>query len=304
MTLKARLIPTLAIAALIFMVVGSSMLRPERPSARLARAAESDRIHRHLAGAEALLRRPDPATLTPAQRRARSEHIRRLHSYAERRVYPHNHDFEGGRRPYFVDRHGTLCAMAYLIAASGRRDIVDLVAQIMNNATVLELAADPEIGPVLAAWLRDAGMTVAEAQRVQPEYEYTYDPENDPEISTSFAVSSAAVSSLCLVATGMNSALVSSGDRKPWVSKAGLGMGIAGVILGGFNVDAGGPRRALATVDIAVGAAAILSSSWALIQAKHMADPPGQAHDPAVSFKPLARWKRATGPTLGLAVKF
>ncbi|MGH7681520.1 MAG: hypothetical protein ACRENN_05990 [Candidatus Eiseniibacteriota bacterium] len=192
--------------------------------------------------------------------------------------------------------------MAYLIAASGRGDIVSLVAHTMNNATVMELAADPVIGPILAAWLAEAGLTVAEAQRVQPAYDYGVHNEDDPEISTSFAVSSAAVSSLNLVATAVNSSLATSNVPRSWLSLAGLGMGTAGVIIGGSNLSAGGPRRALATVDIAVGAAAIITSSWALIQSK---GPKAATHrqNASMSVRPSAGWL-AGGPTLGLAMRF
>ncbi|HEY7863280.1 MAG TPA: hypothetical protein VIE39_06460, partial [Thermoanaerobaculia bacterium] len=145
---------------------------------------------------------------------------------------------------------------------------------------------------------------VSEARCAPPTFDFTYVPEGGPEITTSFAVSSAVVTSLNLAATGMSSELLPSGGRGPWLARAGLVVGVAGVILGANNVGAGGPRRALATLDIAAGATAILSSSWALIKARHPADDAAQAHDPGVSFRPSARWGRTSGPTLGLAVKF
>jgi hypothetical protein len=192
--------------------------------------------------------------------------------------------------------------MAYLIAESGRWDIVDLVAKSMNNATVIQLSVDPVIGPILRSWLRDVGLSVAEAQRIQPAYEYVAleDPE---EVSSSFAISSAALGSLCLVATAVN-ASASQGNGLPrWVSQVGLGLGTATVIVGGSNVDAGGARRALATVDIAIGAAAVITSGWALIAR----DTPNHADRPReerAAIAPTARWIKDAGPGIGIRMRF
>ncbi|MBI3723953.1 hypothetical protein HY251_08385, partial [bacterium] len=134
-------------------------------------AAQVARIRAHLEGAEALLRRRDLSALSPNQRAARERHVEALRAYRERGVFPHNHDFEG-RRPAFVDDHGTLCAMAHLIATSGRLDLVRRVAATRNNAYVRELAGDPE----LVAWLEAAGLTADEAARIQPDYDFERAP--------------------------------------------------------------------------------------------------------------------------------
>ena len=68
--------------------------------------------------------------------------------------------------PFFRDDRGVLCAMAYLIDRSGRRDLVDRVAATRNNAFIAELADDS----ALRAWLDSVGFSVTEAARVQPSY--------------------------------------------------------------------------------------------------------------------------------------
>ena len=70
--------------------------------------------------------------------------------------------------PFFRDGQGALCAMAYLIERSGRRDLVDRVALTRNNAFIAELANDPE----LRVWLDSVGLTVTEAARIQPTYRW------------------------------------------------------------------------------------------------------------------------------------
>lgn len=144
----------------------------ERPVPRHAeetlsfQVAETARIRSHLARVERELRGRDVSCLDLAQRRARARNLVALHAYWVRGVFPHNHDFPNRRVPYFVDRHGTLCAMAYLIERSGAGDLVHRVAASYNNARIRELAADQE----LESWLDRNGLTVGEAARIQPDY--------------------------------------------------------------------------------------------------------------------------------------
>ena len=87
--------------------------------------ADGARIAAHLQRVEIRLRGADVSNLTPAQQERRAQALDRLRDYRQNQIFPHNHDFSNQRVPYFEDEHGTLCAMAYLIAESGRRDIVD-----------------------------------------------------------------------------------------------------------------------------------------------------------------------------------
>ena len=98
--------------------------------------AEVSGVQRHLMGAEALLADGDTRRLSRAQRLARVVQAQRLAAYRAAGRFPHNYEIPGRRAPCFVDAHGTQCAMAYLIAQSGRTDIVELVARTKNYATV------------------------------------------------------------------------------------------------------------------------------------------------------------------------
>src|SRR5687767_4852395 len=85
---------------------------------------EQSRVRQHLLGAERELLQRDVSSLTEAQRAARARNIHTLREYRINGVFPHNHDYPGIRVPYFRDAHGTLCAMAYLIARSENSDLV------------------------------------------------------------------------------------------------------------------------------------------------------------------------------------
>jgi len=151
-------IPALAVAVL-----------PIRPMVDVT-ALETARVRTHLATVEAELRTKDVSALTPAQRQARVRNLDVLHEYWVHAVFPVNTDFPGRRVPYFVDRYGTRCAMAYLIEQAGRGDLVARIAATHNNAYVHDLQDDPE----LSAWLRTNGLTAAEAARIQPSYGSPY----------------------------------------------------------------------------------------------------------------------------------
>jgi hypothetical protein len=225
----------LALVLLVFLAVAglhsAPALSTKNPSVR-----EIGRIQGHLAGAERVLERRDLSALTLVQRQARVVQAERLREYRLRGVFPHNHHFRI-RRPFFVDDHGVLCAMAYLISESGRDDIVRLVQRTRNNATVLELAADAVIGPILSAWLDEAGLTVSEAQRIQPEYEPT--PFNDVDLSgkeempSEVVAASAALGALNVATSYLNLESGASDLSPSWARYVGVVGGLAGIGLGG-----------------------------------------------------------------------
>src|SRR5436309_1683677 len=88
-------------------------LAPPNAGVRSA-PAEVARIRWHLARVEVQLRARDVSALTPAERAARTRSLDVLHEYWVRGVFPVNTDFPGRHVPYFIDRYGTRCAMAYL----------------------------------------------------------------------------------------------------------------------------------------------------------------------------------------------
>ncbi len=130
--------------------------------------SEVDRVRAHLRKAQDYLAERDLRQLDPRQRALRAERLADLDAYIRRGRFPLNAHIPVVRAPYFVDDAQTHCAMAYLIARSGRADLVERVRSTANNAYVYELAGDDEF----AAWLDTNGLTIDEAATIQP----TYDP--------------------------------------------------------------------------------------------------------------------------------
>ncbi len=60
----------------------------------------------------------DDSKLAAALTQEREKRIADLYEYAEKGVFPHNHGHPDQRIPYFMDRHGRLCAVGFLIAKS------------------------------------------------------------------------------------------------------------------------------------------------------------------------------------------
>lgn len=60
----------------------------------------------------------DEAKLSAMLAREREQRLADLHGYAEEGIFPHNHRHPQQTVPYFMDRHGRLCAVGFLIAKS------------------------------------------------------------------------------------------------------------------------------------------------------------------------------------------
>lgn len=139
-------------------------------------AAEVVRIRAHLQRVENELRAADVSHLSPRQQSNRARHIAELARYRGRGVFPHNHVVSDRRVPVFIDEHGTHCAVGHLIAKSGHAQLSRRIAGERNLARVRELSDEPE----LVAWLDEAGLSLAEAARIQPYYGPTIDETRYP----------------------------------------------------------------------------------------------------------------------------
>lgn len=262
-------LPLAAAVALAAMAIGA----PHRPDREGGAPGEVARLRTHFAEVIEELEARDLSALPPAQRAARARSVEALREYAAAGVFPHNHHFTE-RRPFFVDDHGTPCAMAYLIARSGREDLVRKVAATRNNALVRELADDPE----LAAWLDANGLTVHEAGRIQPEYQFE-EPE-EREASAAYQTGSAAATAVNALAILLN---MGSMPPSPGAARGrgmvGVGTGIAGMALGAAGMTGGEEHRSWGIVNLAVGAFSTVLGVSALL-------PDGDAPDAEAAPKP------------------
>ncbi len=163
-----------AFATLVLIVAGSAFVSLGKgpadravagPHQRFA-AADVDRIQLHLANVESALRARDVGDLSPGQLERRATALDWLREYRLRGVFPHNHTHPGQRVPVFVDKHGTHCAVGYLLRRSGEAELIEHVVAADNNVRVMELASSER----LRSWLEETGLTLEEAAWIQPKY--------------------------------------------------------------------------------------------------------------------------------------
>ena len=263
---SSKLIVAVGSALVTISLLGAATRAPAtNPAASRAAAtawhrAEVSRIQAHIAGAESLVAAGDLARWSPAQRVARARNLALLRVYRERGVFPRNLDFPVRREPYFVDDRGVLCAMAFLVAASGRHDIIERIRATRNNARIRELANDT----ALIAWLDEAGLTVAEAARIQPTYGgpplgcgcVLVDRPALTSTEASVQVGGFVVSA---VGVALNLPFGSAAPSRPWQSTVGVVAGLVGigVGLGVPKISDNGTAATMGTVNIAAGALSV-----------------------------------------------
>ena len=267
-----------------------------------ARAAEVRRIRAHFDSVLAELPARDVSRLTAEQRARRVALLDTLRAYRDRGEFPHNYDFPGQAVPYFVDREtGTLCAVAHLMAASGRRDLVERVARANNNVWVPELAADS----AFTGWLDASGLTLAEAARIQVPYVID-DPAPTISSNRAYAAGSVVAGGAALGAAIWNArANVRGGSRignalGVTAGVAALGLGAAGIGQEGSN------SRALGVANVAAGAASLWLSTRGIMRHRHDVAARARAATLAqrAAITPLLPTSREGGAGVAVALTF
>ena len=228
-------------------------------------------------------------------RARRQQLVRMLGEYRDRGIFPHGHQ-ESGLVLYFVDEHGTPCALASLIQGTGRSDIVDAVRAQMNTAWVHEIVDDPQLGPVLADWLKANGLTVADAATIQVPGYFGDGPGRD--VAPWYGL--AAVTSLsanAASATINTLTLGSPGSTSAWL---GIFSGAMSVALGVSELGSNGERKTLATVSTVGGLTTFALSAVRLLTA---ADQPAVVV-PGTRLEPDVKIGNSGRSMIGFRFKF
>jgi len=247
---------------ILSLAAGSAVLfgaRSSTVSHGLSTDPEVARLERHFDAVDAELRARDVSALTPAQRASRSRLIEWLEEYRDAAEFPRNDRFAVAT-PFFRDDSGVLCAMAWLIDRSGRSDIVSRVAATRNNAYIPELAGDP----ALLAWLDSAGLTVAEAARIQPAYNGDPGfPEERDRVSSDFALTALGLGSASLATSVVNAI------RPSYLGGAlGLVAGGAALAVASSRFDDGQGTERVAVATATVGAISLGAGVYGLLAAR------------------------------------
>lgn len=269
-----------------------------------AAAVEVSRVRAHFDSVLSELGARDISALTNAQRASRATLATALRAYRDRGVFPHNYDFPLRETPYFVDRKtGTLCAVAHLLALTGRDDIVRRVARANNNVWVPQLAGDT----ALLRWLDGHGLTLDEAARIQKPYGYEPSPPVVNAASNSLMVPGSMALGTSIVASAWN-AMANSDGHRPLGSSLGLASGVLSAGMGVALLAQPAPRRENVAGGVAVtaGVLGIALASHAILHHSTVlkAERKAQAQHRALeaSIAPLLAVRRGAG--VEVAIRF
>ncbi len=141
-------------------------------------ASERERVRDHLSRVERELREAPPPGLSEALQARRLRAIGVLRGYTAAGRFPVN-EVSHDPTPVFVDAHGSRCAVAALLDATGGADLTARIAGSRNLARVEELAEDPD----LVQWLKENGLSLSEAARIQPAYHALPEVSWQPTVS-------------------------------------------------------------------------------------------------------------------------
>jgi hypothetical protein len=276
--------------ALPLLVAGSVIWDASRDSFAESEAA---RLRAHFVQVKQELLARDVSYLTPVQRSRRAELLNLLREYSAVGRFPKNEHFPGQRMPYFRDAHGTLCAMAYLIASTGSVDLVDNVARTRNNAYLPELADEPG----LAEWLDEHGLTVDEAARIQPAYGF---PDPESQVSEGFAMASVGLAMANGAAIMLN---LQDGSRGALRGRGILGIvaGTADIALGLTKKDGTGTAHTLGVTDMLVGGISVALGVTSLVRAQSRETRPSE--NARLELRPIRREVDGRS-TVGIGARF
>lgn len=237
--------------------------------------AETDedlRVGTHLAYVENRLRTADVSRLSPALRENREYLLDLLQEYHMAGVFPRNHDHRGVRKPCFIDRDGRICAVGYLIERTVGREVAESIDRDHRYERLLAMD-DPRVD----RWVAASGLTKMECAMIQPAYGNPIVIEtNNNRISRGYGISSAIFTGVNVSVGTVNALQIGRGTDSKVMPLIGLATGVAQATMGILEypddeTDWRGEQytnvaqRDLSLLNIGLGTANVLLSSWNLI---------------------------------------
>ena len=269
--------------------------------------AEVRHFHAHLDSVLTDLRAENVTSLSALQQFRRHSIIESLARYETGNEFPHNYDFPDAPTPYFRDRKtGALCAVAHLLATTGRRDIVDRVARTDNNVWVAELAGDS----AFVGWLASNGLSMADAAHIQVPY------ATSP--TSAVAVTTVGVAALASFATaGVTSVWNATGNANGHHKKLAILGIVAGAVAAstgsGFALQSSFPSEArkvfgvgalLGGVSMAVSTRALLHRSAYLADKRDGEAAERKRAAVETSISPIIPIGRNSGAGVNMQIRF
>ncbi len=228
------------------------------------------RIKTHLEYVENLLRKKDVSNLSVELKTKRNHLLDLLHIYWTNEKFPKNYDYSDQRKPCFIDKDETICAVGYLIEQTTSRNVADAININYKYDEILEMN-----DKTVENWILNSGLTKEECAMIQPTYGpspvYTYN-----YITPAYGISSSIVGGLNLSLNTLNGIQIGKGKKNNIVPIFGIISGIGQFALGsamypkeqtswnGVNMR-NESQRTLSIVNIGLGTTTMLLSTWNLL---------------------------------------
>ena len=226
-------------------------------------ADEILRIKTHFEYVEGILIATPQGSLTAKQRKARKRIITLLHEYAQAGIFPKNYDYPGERKPCFIDKNGTICAVGYLVAETGNHELALSINSRYQYSEVLEMNS-----PELLKWIEESGLTLEEVALIQPKYG---PPQDNSYISPGYGITSGVLGGANVAFSVLNLYQLSQAERSKEIQMLGLATGIASTAIGIVTINEycwecrNESRKALSVANIAMGTTSICISAYSLL---------------------------------------
>ncbi len=127
--------------------------------------SEDLRIKTHLRFVLEKLRQADVSLLTNQQLENRLILLSHLSDYIKAGVFPLNEYSVKSRRPNFIDSHGNICAVGYLVEKTAGRETAELLNSLFQFEYIMKMDSE-----LLDEWLEENGLSKLEAAMIQPQY--------------------------------------------------------------------------------------------------------------------------------------
>jgi hypothetical protein len=228
------------------------------------------RIKTHLEYVELYLRNKDVTNLNAERIQDRIYLLDLLHKYREAGIFPRNYDYTDKRKPCFIDKEGSICAVGYLVEQTAGREAAEQINHKYKYEEVLSMN-----DKTVDDWIAGSGLTKEECAMIQPTYGGGPNGEAN-YISTGYAVSSSALSAANITFGIVNRIQISKGSKNKILPVLGVAGGAIQVTLGALSMppriiqdaNINKSKWALSGINIGLGAGTMIISTWNLIKNK------------------------------------
>ena len=228
------------------------------------------RIKTHLEYAESLLRQKDVSKLPRHLQKQRLTILDHLHDYWNQGIFPKNYDDTQQRKPCFIDKNGTICAVGYLIEQTTNRQVAENINSQYKYAEVLAMN-----DRTVDNWVATSGLTKEECALIQPSYTPSNSVYPNNYVSPQYGISSAVLGGLSVSLNVINGIQIANHTKGKAVPIVGLVTGASQIIMGvkmfpkkenyWGGTYSNESQKAVSMVNIGLGSTTMILSAWNLI---------------------------------------